>query len=99
MFTSVHAMPVGGGVRPAKARVIHRNVDPNANRPTATTFLNVHIILHLLAAACPAGRDELPSHLCLSTVPPVCVKRLAGTSRPARRRRPRTTRASSTGRP
>src|SRR4030095_7166900 len=47
MFTKVHAVPVGGGVRSAKAGVIHRNVDPNRNSPTAARFLNVHITVLL----------------------------------------------------
>src|SRR5512133_914288 len=50
MLASVQAVPVGGGVLPAKAGVIHRKVVPNRNRPSARRFLKVHI-------APPSGRD------------------------------------------
>src|SRR4029450_10519181 len=42
-LASVHAVPVGGGVWPAKAGVIQRKVVPKRNSPSAKMFLKVHI--------------------------------------------------------
>src|ERR671911_417160 len=42
-FTTVHRGLVGGGVRPTKDAVIHRNVVPNRKNAAAETFLKVNM--------------------------------------------------------
>src|ERR671911_2957347 len=42
-LTTVHRGPVGGGVRPTKDAVIHRNVVPNRKNAAAETFLKVNM--------------------------------------------------------
>src|SRR5919201_1822161 len=41
--STFHSVPLGGGVLPAMAAVIHRKVVPNRNNPPAMTFLKVNI--------------------------------------------------------
>jgi hypothetical protein len=54
-FASVQAVPVGGGVLPAKAGVIHKKVVPNRNKPSATRFLKVHIMPRVELLIIPAS--------------------------------------------
>src|ERR671937_555217 len=57
--STFHSVPLGGGVLPAMAAVIHRKVVPNRNNPPAITFLKVNIESPPLAHRGSLSHDSL----------------------------------------